>query len=183
MLTYAALDCRDFARLVVLNSTVEMTGLDFQAALRASGKVQVSVERCHFMRNTHAVGVFDCARVKVAACVLEANDQGAFVAYERQRPVTGNPPDESLFPCNPCDTAVLRKRDHAGEEVRRVTQDNAHGNARCSAAREGERAGRGRGGGGGGGGPAGGAPTQSHPHNRLRGSGGPPKRWGWAWKR
>jgi hypothetical protein len=35
--------------LVVLNSTVEMTGMDFQAALRASGKVQVSVERCHFM--------------------------------------------------------------------------------------------------------------------------------------
>ena len=72
-----ALDCRDFARLVLLNSTVEMTGMDFQAALRASGKVQVSVERCHFIQNTHAVGVFDFARVKVAACVMEGNDQGA----------------------------------------------------------------------------------------------------------
>ena len=39
-----AVDVRDYARVVLLNSTAEMTGCDFEPALRASGKAQVSVE-------------------------------------------------------------------------------------------------------------------------------------------
>ena len=39
-----AVDVRDYARVVLLNSTAEMTGCDFEPALRASGMAQVSVE-------------------------------------------------------------------------------------------------------------------------------------------
>jgi hypothetical protein len=39
-----AVDVRDYARMVLLNSSAEMTGWDFEPALRASGKAQVSVE-------------------------------------------------------------------------------------------------------------------------------------------
>lgn len=89
-----AIDCRDFARVVLQNSTAEMTGWDFMAALRATGKVLVSVIGCKFNRNTHSIGIFDHASVKVSACVMQGNDQGAFIAYERRRPISANPPDE-----------------------------------------------------------------------------------------
>ena len=62
-----ALDCRDFARLIVSNTSVEMTGWDFQPALRSTGKVKVSVERCVFDRNIHSIGVFDFAAIQVRA--------------------------------------------------------------------------------------------------------------------
>ena len=62
-----AIDCRDFARLIVSNTSVEMTGWDFQPALRSTGKVKVSVERCVFDRNIHSIGVFDFAAIQVRA--------------------------------------------------------------------------------------------------------------------
>ena len=116
-----AVDVRDYARAVLLNSSAEMTGHDFAPALRASGKAQLSVQSATFNRNIHSIGVFDFASVKVASSFMHGNEQGAIVAYERLRPVTANPPEE-FFPHHSCapssvaapPPAALGKRDRHG---------------------------------------------------------------------
>jgi len=122
-----AVDCRDFARLVLQNSTAEMTGWDFMAALRATGKVLVSIVGCSFDRNIHSIGVFDHASIKVSSCVMRGNDQGAFVAYHRRRPVTANPPGEFFQPLvHQPEKDGLGKRDREG---RVLASDSVAGGA------------------------------------------------------
>ena len=113
-----AIDCRDFARVVLQNSTAEMTGWDFMAAVRATGKVLVSILGCIFDRNVHSIGVFDHASIKVSGCVMQGNSQGAFVAYERRRPIAANPPDELFLSLRREPDGGLGKRAHDGSVLR-----------------------------------------------------------------
>eukprot|EP00960_Hanusia_phi_P071954 767670-Hanusia_phi.AAC.6 len=83
---------RDFAKVVVSNSTIEMTGIVFLPALHAAGLSQVSVDRSVFQRNVHSVGVLDRSQVKLTSCFLQNNFQGAFLATNKEGEVV----DEEL---------------------------------------------------------------------------------------